>query len=189
MVSSTTLLATFVLSVRISNTNIRDPTIFNGLYHIRASLNLTSAESVLAQTCPCTSRRQKQRRSHSPTGSCTKTAWQCPRKKTKDAQYMNDLEPLVLLFVLISISWQLALPSFYLLPFCFFFKFFIPPIATGVCPQQTKPPTTFTSVCPGCSRLAPQYDILLRDPFLRQLRNFTRDEFLSCDTFLLFFIL
>lgn len=44
MASYTTPQATSVPSVQTSNTNTRDPTIFNGSCYIRASFNLTSAE-------------------------------------------------------------------------------------------------------------------------------------------------
>lgn len=67
----------------------------------------------------------------------------------------------------------------------------IPPAPTGVYPLQPLPLRPLSHIQPcvprvfQISRLAPQYDNA--NPPSRQLRKFTRDEFLSCDTFLLFF--
>lgn len=65
---------------------------------------------------------------------------------------------------------------------------FIPPVPTGVYPLQPSPSPTFNPVSPRVfqiSRLAPQYDKLF--PLRGNFATFTRDEFLSCDTFLRFF--
>lgn len=66
----------------------------------------------------------------------------------------------------------------------------IPSVPTGVYPLQPLHPLSHIQPCVPrefqISRLAPQYDHA--NPPSRQLHNFTRDEFLSYDTFLLFFI-